>query len=152
MHMQYMRALIEKGTDEGMEVLGKVFDKAMSHMKKCDPEYYKKLEMKLYEAVNGKVINEEMAEEWIMKMKPRAKWTMEETNSVRDTYKISDISQLDFYIVMNMLYSDMKNLLGSGEDEESLKKYVEATKDWLSDEDVGKDKLYNYYKYVVMRK
>lgn len=73
---------------------------------------------------------------------------MEDTNAVLKQYGLN-IDPIQFYVVMNMLYSDMKNVLGSGDDEESLEKYVEATKDWLNDDDVGKDKLYDYYKYVI---
>lgn len=52
---------------------------------------------------------------------------------------------------MNMLYSDMKNVLGEGNDEESIKKYIQASKDWLNDEDVGESKLFKYYRYVVQK-
>ena len=50
---------------------------------------------------------------------------------------------------MNMLYSDMSNVLGTGDTEESLRKYIEATRDWLNDPDAEECKLYNYWKYVV---
>lgn len=148
MHEEYLETIIKKGNNEDMVELAKVFDKAMDYIKESDTEKYEKLEMKMHEIVYGKVITEDMAKEWVSSMRPVAKWTMEDTNAVIKQYGLN-IDPIQFYVVMNMLYSDMKNVLGSGDDEESLEKYVEATKDWLNDDDVGKDKLYDYYKYVI---
>ena len=78
-----------------------------------------------------------------------AKWDYGTTSAVKKQYGITNIDDTSFYVVMNMLYSDMNNILGTGDDAESLKKYVNATIDWLNDEDIGKDKLYNYWKYVA---
>lgn len=69
--------------------------------------------------------------------------------AVKKQYGLTAIDDVSFYVVMNMLYSDMSNVLGSGDDTESVSRYVQATRDWLNDEDVGKDKLYNYWKYVA---
>ena len=148
MHEEYLETIIKKGNNEDMVELAKVFDKAMDYIKESDTEKYEKLEMKMHEIVYRKVITEDLAKEWVSSMRPMAKWTMEDTNAVLKQYGLN-IDPIQFYVVMNMLYSDMKNVLGSGDDEESLEKYVEATKDWLNDDDVGKDKLYDYYKYVI---
>lgn len=148
MHEEYLEEIVKKGKNDDMVALAKVFDKAMDYIKETDSEKYDKLEMKMHEIVYGKVITEEMAKEWVSSMRPMAKWTMEDTNATLKQYGLN-IDPIQFYVVMNMLYSDMKNVLGSGDDEESLEKYVEATKDWLNDDDVGKDKLYDYYKYVI---
>ena len=51
-----------------------------------------------------------------------------------------------------MFYSDMQNAFGTGDDEESLKRYLQATNDWYFDADVrvqGEEKLFNYRYYVV---
>lgn len=148
MHEEYLEEIVKKGSNDDMVALAKVFDKAMDYIKESDTEKYEKLEMKMHEIVYGKVITEDLAKEWVSSMRPMAKWTMEDTNAVLKQYGLN-IDPIQFYVVMNMLYSDMKNVLGSGDDEESLEKYVEATKDWLNDDDVGKDKLYDYYKYVI---
>ena len=97
----------------------------------------------------GKVLTKDMAEEWVKSMKPMAKWDYNTTSAVKKQYGINDIDDTCFYVVMNMLYSDMSNLLGNGDTPESLNNYIEATKDWLHDEDVSKNKLYDYWKYVV---
>lgn len=148
MHEEYLEEIVKKGSNDDMVALAKVFDKAMDYIKETDSEKYDKLEMKMHEIVYGKVITEEMAKEWVESMRPLAKWTMEETTNILKSSGLN-IDPIQFYVVMNMLSSDMKDVLGSGDDEESIEKYVEATKDWLNDGDVSSDKLYNYYKYVV---
>lgn len=49
----------------------------------------------------------------------------------------------DWYAAMNMAYSDYYNPKYSTAD------YIELAKDWLNDQDVGKDKMLKYYLYVV---
>lgn len=146
---EYINKIVNTGNKEDMEELSEMLDEAILKLKMNDEECYNEYKMKLYEMANGKILDENMAEEWVMSMKPRARWTMEETDQVLKQYNITSIDSIDWYVVMNMLYSDMKSVLGSGDDEESLTKYVNAAKDWLQDEDAGPDKLYNYWKYVA---
>lgn len=64
----------------------------------------------------------------------------------------SKVPYMSAYVIMNMLYSDMSNTMGTGDDEEGIKKYLQATHDWYFDEDIGTDgeeKLFNYKMYVV---
>ena len=145
---KYMNKIIEKGKKEDMIKLGELFDKAVNHLKECDPELYDDIKMCMYELAEGKIFTVDMAECWVSQMKPRAKWVMEETNMVLRDYGLN-LNPIDFYIVMNMLYSDMCNVLGDGNTEESIRNYVQATEDWLKDDDIKKDKLWNYYKYVA---
>ena len=62
------------------------------------------------------------------------------------------IPYMSAYVILNMLYSDMKDVFGTGDDEESLRKYLEGTNNWYYDEDSkvdGEEKLFNYKFYVV---
>ena len=90
-----------------------------------------------------------MAEKWVESMTPPYKWSYETTNRVREQKGITDIDDISFYVVMNMLYSDMSDVLGSGDDDISLNTYIEATRDWLDDIDAEENKLYRYWKYVI---
>ncbi len=81
----------------------------------------------------------------------RANITEEEVKEVVNQYGLK-VPYMSAYVIMNMLYSDMKNTLGTGEDEESLKMYLQATNDWYFDKDInsnGEEKLFNYRFYVV---
>ena len=56
------------------------------------------------------------------------------------------------FVILNMLYSDMKSAFGDGNDEESLKRYLRGTSDWYFDEDAkvdGEEKLFDYKMYIV---
>lgn len=147
----YLIKIIERGKREDMEELSEIFDKAIYKVKDCDPDWYEKKCMKLYTMAYGKVLNEEMKKEWVQGLKPTAKWTYEEIENVAKKYNIN-IPVSSVYIIMNMLYSDFKNVLGNGEDEESLKKYIEATQYWYYDEDAKnseENKLFEYYFNIV---
>ena len=146
---EYITKIGENKKIEDMKELGDMLADIIYDTKESHPELYEKYKMKLYEMANGKHLTKEMAEEWVEHMKPEAKWDYDTTTAVKNQNGINDIDDVSFYVVMNMLYSDMSNVLGDGETEESVGYYIQATKDWLKDEDVGKDKLYNYWKYVI---
>lgn len=143
---EYIVQIVAKGNAEDMQRLAEMLDEIILKMKMYDEKCYEEYKMELYEMVNGKKLTLEMAKKWVDSMLPKAKWTKEETDAVLMPYGINAI---DGYIVMNMLYSDMSNVFGSGDDQESLNKYIQATQDWLNDRDAGEDKLYNYYKYII---
>lgn len=138
------------GSHEDMTHLSDVLQSALYKLKDHDEHCFDKYKMEIHEIANGKVITKEMAEDWVNSMKPAAKWTFDETSSVRKQYNINDIDEISFYIVMNMMHSDMFDLVGNGDTNDSVIKHIQATKDWLGDIDVAKDKLYNYKKYVVL--
>ena len=145
----YIEKIVNNGKPEDMEELSEILEDLMYIVKDYDEECYKKYKMKLYEMAYGKVLTKEMAEDWVKDMKPMAKWDYDTTKEVKKQVGITDIDDISFYVVMNMLYSDMKNILGDGDTDESISNYIEATKDWLKDEDVSKNKLYDYWRYVV---
>lgn len=140
MHKQYMDEIIKIGKKEGMECLGYVFDEAMDHLCDCDYEMYEKLEMKLYVAVYGKQLNEEMAEQIIMNMQPyHMKWTLAETTDVMRKYSVA-VNPIDFWVVMNMAWNDYHALFN-----EELEKYVQYTKMFIEDEDARPGKVFTYF-------
>lgn len=145
----YIEKIVNNGKPEDMEELSEILEDLMYIVKDYDEDCYEKYKMKLYEMAYGKVLTKEMAEDWVKDMKPMAKWDYDTTTEVKKQVGITDIDDISFYVVMNMLYSDMKNILGDGDTDESISNYIEATKDWLHDEDIGKNKLYDYWKYVV---
>lgn len=141
MHKEYMEEIIDAGNKESMEKLGYVFNKAMEHLCECDYEMYKKLEMKLYEAVYGKKLNEEMAEKIITDMKPyHMKWSLEQTKEVQEEYGMTDIRDIDFWVVMNSAYNDFSNLF-----DDNIEMYVKYTKDFIKDEDAKEGKVFTYF-------
>jgi hypothetical protein len=59
---------------------------------------------------------------------------------------------LSAYVILNMKYSDEKEGLGNGDDEESLMRYINVSKGWYHDKDAtksGEEKLFEYYFHIV---
>ena len=141
MHNCYMEKIIKDGNTENMRTLSKAFDKAMHHLKECDKECYEDIEMCLYEAAFGKVLNEEMAQKIILNMKPYGMhWTLEETKNVQLSNNLSGIRAIDFWIVMNAAYNDYYNLFT-----EDISAYVSFAKAFINDEDAKEGKVFTYF-------
>ena len=143
MHIkENIEKITSSGTREDMEHLADIFRSVLFKLKDLDEECFNKFKMEIHEIANGKIITREMAEEWVNSMKPAGKWDFETTSLVKKQYNITDIDDISFYIVMNMLYSDMSNIFGNGETNDSISRYIQGTRDWLGDPDVSKNKLY----------
>lgn len=148
---KFISKIGENKKNEDMQKLGDMLADIIYETKESHPEMYEKYKMELYIMANGNVLDDDMKREWVKEMKPMAKWTEEEIKSVVNQYGLK-VPYMSAYVIMNMLYSDMKKTLGTGEDEESLKMYLQATNDWYFDEDInsnGEEKLFNYRFYVV---
>lgn len=141
---KYIEKIVDNGNNEDMQELSEMLEELMYKLKENDPKCYHKYKMKLYELAYGKVLNEDMAIGWVESMQPEAKWTIEETSDVKRQYGLNDISEIDFYVVLNMMYSDYHKIIG-----DNLDMYVKMTTAWLNDSDVADGKLYNYKMYVV---
>ena len=149
MHKYYIDKIVESNNNEKMEELKKILVDTISYLKGIDYEKYQSIECKLYELVEGKRLNEKKAKEWVESMKPSSKWTMEDTDKVRKEYNI-DIPSIDFYVLMNMFYTDDSNVL-----EDDLDKYIKMSQNWYYDKDTakqGSEKLYCYWKNIVKGK
>lgn len=143
---EYLAKIIEKGKKEDMEELSDMLDSSIHKVKECDPEWFEKKKMKLYEMAYGKVLDEDMAKEWVKSMEPVGMhWTMEETNNAMSGMGYN-LNKLDFFVVANMMYNDYYNIV---KDNEELA--LKLAKDWLDDVDAEKCKLYNYWKYIIKR-
>lgn len=146
---EWIDVIGENANPEDMEKLGDILAELICSLKESHPDLYKKYKMCIYEMAYGKVLTREMAEDWVSHMDPPSKWDFDTTSMVKKQHNVNDIDDISFYVVMNMLHSDMSNVLGDGDNASSLMGYIQATKDWLHDKDASDEKLYNYWKYVV---
>lgn len=142
MHIkEYLEKIIEKGERKDMEELSEILDKAICKVKDCDPEWYDKKCMKLYTMAYGRVLNEEMAKDIIMKMEPyHMHWTLEQTRQVQTQNGLNNIRDIDFWVVMNSAYNDYHDLF-----EDNLDMYVKYAKNFIMDKDGKDDKVFLYY-------
>jgi len=148
---EYIEKIVDNGKIEDMEELSDMLEDTMEIIERYDKECYKEFEMKLYVLANGKVLTDNMKREWVKEMRPMSKWTEEEVKNIVSQYGF-EVPYMSAFVILNMLYSDMKSAFGDGNDEESLKRYLRGTNDWYFDEDAkvdGEQKLFNYKMYIV---
>ena len=148
---EYIERIVDNGKIEDMQELSDMLEDTMEIIKDYDKECYKDFEMKLYEMAYGKKLTDNMKREWVKKMRPMSKWTEEEVKNIVSQYGF-EVPYMSAFVILNMLYSDMKSAFGDGNDEESLKRYLRGTSDWYFDEDAkvdGEEKLFNYKMYIV---
>ena len=143
---QYLEKIGESKDQEKMKKLGEMFEELMAKLKEGHLEMYKEYKMCLYEMAYGYMLTEEMAQNWIYSMKPFGmKWNLEQIKSVIEEQKLS-VEPIDFWAIMNAMYNDYNELFG-----EEVNTYVKLSIDFLKDEDAKPNKVYNYWKYIVMK-
>lgn len=142
---EYIEIIVQNGKLEDMEELSDMLEDTMEIIKDYDNECYKEMEMKLYKMANGNRLNRKMAEEIVNKMRPYGKrWSIEETRQMQEQRGLSNISDVDFFIVINSAYNDYQNLFG-----DNIEDYVRFTMDFIQDEDAKQDKIFLYYTEIV---
>lgn len=141
----YIDKIVKNGNQEDMEYLSDILEELMYKLKKYDSDCFHHYKMKLYVMANGEVLNEELAKDIVHDMRPDGEhWNMNQTTQVKNQYGITDISDVDFYIVMNMAYNDYKSLFG-----EDVNLYVKYTKAFIHDEDAKTNKVFKYFTKVA---
>lgn len=150
MYSDMLKKALE-GHHEGMEDMIEEF---FEHMKEKDMHKYWKMYFKLHEAMYGCKLTEDMAEEWVHSMKPYGEhWTKEQTDEVSKRLS-APVDLIDFYAGMNMVYNDYYKAIEDNDmtEEEKLKAYMKLAYYFIEDEDFGDNKMYEYYKTIVMNK
>ena len=140
--MDYIDKIISSDDKGKMEQLRTLYKQTLDYIKATDLQKYREIECSLYEIVEGKRLNEERAKKWVSEMKPSAKWSMEDVRPIK-----TDIPLVDFYVLMNMMYTDYHEILG-----EDVDTYVKMSEAWYYDPDTkkqGSEKLYCYGKNIV---
>lgn len=100
-------------------------------------------------------LNDYNPREWAKEMQNAdgssgAHWSMEDTETVRKARNINDCKPEDFWIAMNMMYSDYQGVAKKyGIDKPEF--YADMARGFLMDKDSkqGREKLEAYYEYVV---
>jgi hypothetical protein len=137
----YIEKIVDNGKIEDMEELSDMLEDTMEIVKMYDDKCYKEMEMKLYKMAFGNVLNRQMAEEIVHKMKPSGlRWSLEETRNLQNQYGISNINDVDFFIVMNSAYNDYRDIFG-----DNIEQYLKFTIDFIEDEDAKDDKIFLYF-------
>lgn len=144
MEMKQLLRYIEARKDNvQMEMVHDIMLNMSDYIKEISEEKYDCYWLQLYEIAYGEKLSQEMAECWVNSMRPYAKWSMEETNEVISAKSLR-VDPIEFYVVMNMMYSDYGEMIPF-----DLDTYIRLSIAWLQDADAGEHKLYNYWKYII---
>lgn len=113
---------------------------------------------KLHERMNGPHFNEEFAHYAVEGMENEdgtkgPHWTVEETTSVANKLGIDLKSEKhnkwDWYVAMNMIYSDFYKAVVAMTGSANTKYFAELAKAWLCDKDISEGKMWHYYIYIM---
>lgn len=112
--------------------------------------------VKAYEMEHGPHFNEEHARKAVMKMENEdgtrgPHWSLEETSALASQYGISlsgKFNRYDWFVALNMVYSDYYKVLLNITGSNNIKHYIEFAKAWLNDKDIDEGKMWYYYQYV----
>lgn len=112
----------------------------------------------MYEAINGPHFDEEHARYAVESMENEdgtkgPHWTVEETTSVANQMGINLKSEKhnkwDWYVAMNMIYSDYYKAVVAMTGSANTKHFAELAKAWLCDKDIDEGKMWHYYVYLM---
>lgn len=91
--------------------------------------------------------DEETAREWVSKMNPAAKWDLAQTTAVMQSRGYNH-RPCEFWVVMNMLYSDYGKMLAKYNSDKP-EVYADMADAWLTDPDARPHKVGRYYRDIV---
>lgn len=113
----------------------------------------------MYEAINGPHFDEEHARYAVEGMENEdgtkgPHWTVEETTSVANQMGINLKSEKhnkwDWFVAMNMIYSDFYKAVVAMTGSANTKYFAELAKAWLCDKDISEGKMWHYYVYIAI--
>lgn len=118
------------------------------------------IRIKAYEAEHGPHFNDEHARKAVSKMENEdgtrgQHWSLEETTALANQYGIrldEKINKYDWYVALNMVYSDYYRVVVSMTGSNNTKYFVELAKAWIHDKDIDEGKMWFYYIYVMCDK
>lgn len=121
---------------------------------------HKMFRMKAYEQEYGPHFNEEHARKAVSKMENEdgtrgPHWSIEETTALASQYGVnlnSKFNRYDWFVALNMIYSDYYKVIVNITNSNNPKHYVEFAKAWMNDKDIDEGKMWYYYIYVMCDK
>lgn len=119
--------------------------KSTEDMKADNPNTYWKIRFDIHQCLFGKHFDKSLANEAVSEMKNvdgthGEHWTKAQTDSLISANKLQ-VNACDFYYVMNMMYSDYKEILGN-----DANTYVKMSLAYIEDPDAGDGKVFNLWK------
>ena len=136
-----IKRIVIEGTPEKMEKLSDILEDVINEICEYDEELYEKYAMCIYKMANGYVLTKDMAEHIVNNMKPIGEhWTIDQTTNVKNQYGYTDVSDIDFWVVMNSAYNDYRDVF-----KENVDVYAKWSYAFIKDEDAKEGKVFTYF-------
>jgi hypothetical protein len=138
----YMTTATEEQNDQAIEVLSEI----MHDLQKRYPVYYKKYDDKLEKIYNHNSMTKEEALEYVSKMRNKdgtigEHWTLDQVKDYMQSHsEYSNLNLYDFYVAINMMYSDYFKPTTTTDT------YASMAKDFIDDKDAPSNKVVRYIK------
>lgn len=149
--IEYVTSNDFNGLNQRVQNIENFLNQLGGQQNESNAEVYDEVVDKLYKECYGEHFSDWLAEKAVENFKnvdgtEGAHWSVEQIDDVIRQYGIKCIgfNRWDLYFVMNMLYSDYYNVLGS-----DTATYVKMSKAWFEDPDVSEGKAYRYYMQVA---
>lgn len=161
MHLNKIIGQLKRHTNpsDAIDKMGRALEKHERMLMEEDGERYKEeLCIEMYEAMNGPHFDEEHARMATEDMENEdgskgPHWTVEETTSTANQYGINfkseKFNKWDWYVAMNMMWSDYYKVVMAITGTSSVKSFAELAKAWLSDKDIAEGKMWHYFVYIM---
>lgn len=158
MHLNKLLEQIRKHPEVMDKAINALEDHEHEIMEKAYTSIKESLFSEMYEAVNGPHFNEEYAKHAVEHMENEdgskgPHWSVEETTSVANqmgiNLKSGKCNKWDWYVAMNMIYSDFYKAVLNITGNSNAKYFAELTKAWLHDKDIEEGKMWNYYIHIM---
>ena len=118
---------------------------------------HKLFRMKAHEVENGPHFDEEYARKAVSKMENEdgskgPHYSLEEAHRLANQYGVQlggKVNKYDWYVAINMIYSDFYKAITTACGSVSPKHFVEFAKAWLMDKDADEGKMWFYFIYIM---
>lgn len=140
---EHMKTATDEQNDQALEV----FDQMLMGIKRAYPTEYRKYSMMLddvYKAHEESHLTKEEALDYVAHMKNKdgsvgPHWSLEQVKEYMSKHpEFDDLYLLDFYVAINMMYSDYYKPL------RTVETYAMLAKDFITDKDAPADKVKRY--------
>ena len=147
MEIKELFEAMKHATDEQNDQALEVFDQMLMGIKRAYPSEYRKYSMMLdevYHKDEASHLTKEEALEYVAHMKNKdgsvgPHWSLEQVKEYMSKHpEFDDLYLLDFYVAINMMYSDYYKPL------RTVETYAMLAKDFITDKDAPADKVKRY--------
>lgn len=139
---ELINKIVDSQDNSKMYEMQDVFEDLLCSLKEYNKDKYEHYKDKLYCIAYGPIVNDEMRKEIVEKIGEH--WSIEDTENVRIQYNLNNLDKNEFNVVMNMSYSDYKDVFG-----DNLELYVKFSNAFIDDKDAIDGKVYYYFKNLV---